>query len=249
MSIPLVRGRAFNARDAKDSPHVVVINETFARRFFAGEDPIGKRLLFDDQPDAPPREIVGVVGDVRHAGLDVEAGPEFYLPYAQEPAIRATLVVQTSAADPSSVITSLRGMIRQMDKDIPVYNVNTMEQLLSESVARRRFNMMLLGTFALVALFLAAIGIYGVMSYSVTQRTHEIGIRIALGAQTRDVLSMVIRQGMTLVLIGVGIGVCAAFALTRIMSSLLFDVCGSLNALSRDRSAGVLDTGEAGDQG
>ena len=224
MAIPLVRGRAFNARDAKDAPPVVVINETFARRFFAGEDPVGKRLLFDDEPDAPAREVVGVVGDVRHAGLDVEAGPEFYLPYAQAPAVRATLVVRTTAADPASVITPLRDMIRRIDKDIPVYNVKTMGQLLSESVARRRFNMMLLGTFALVALFLAAIGIYGVMSYSVTQRTHEIGIRIALGAQARDVLKMVVRQGMTLVLVGVLIGVVTAFSLTRIMRSLLFGV-------------------------
>ncbi|HEX8775379.1 MAG TPA: ABC transporter permease [Pyrinomonadaceae bacterium] len=224
MSIPIVRGRAFTARDVKDSPRVVIINETFARRFFAGEDPLGKRLLFDDQPGAPAREIVGVVGDVRHAGLDVEAGPEFYLPYAQEPATRATLVARTNASDPASIIPSLRGMIRQLDKDIPVYNVKTMNELLSESVARRRFNMMLLGTFALVALFLAAIGIYGVMSYSVTQRTHEIGIRIALGAQTRDVLGMVVRQGMTLVLIGVSIGVVAAFSLTRVMRSLLFGV-------------------------
>ncbi|HEX8144666.1 MAG TPA: ABC transporter permease, partial [Pyrinomonadaceae bacterium] len=219
MAIPLIKGRAFDARDVKDAPPVVVINETFARRFFTDVDPIGKRLIFDDVPDAPPREIVGVVGDVRHAGLDVEAGPEFYLPYAQETGLRATLVVRTNTADPSSLITPLRGMIRQIDKDIPVFNVRTMDQLLSESVARRRFNMMLLGTFAFVALFLAAIGIYGVMSYSVTQRTHEIGIRIALGAQTRDVLRMVIRQGMTLVLIGVGIGLLAAFSLTRIMAS------------------------------
>ncbi|HEX8143166.1 MAG TPA: ABC transporter permease, partial [Pyrinomonadaceae bacterium] len=223
MSIPLLKGRAFDERDNNDAPPVVIINETFARRFFAGVDPIGKRLIIGadprDNPNPPPHEIVGVVGDVRHQGLEREAGPEYYVSYQQTPLRRAELVVLTNSDNPSSMTASLRNAIKQVDQEQYIPRIEPMDELLAESLARRRFNMMLLAVFAGVALLLAAIGIYGVMSYSVTQRTHEIGIRIALGAQTRDVLRMVIRQGMTLVLIGVGIGLLAAFSLTRIMAS------------------------------
>jgi putative ABC transport system permease protein len=228
MSIPLLRGRAFDERDTKDSQKVVIINETFARRNFAGEDPIGKRIILGadplDNPNPPPHEIVGVVGDVHHEGLETEAGPEYYVSYQQTPLRHAELVVRTISDNPSSMVASLRSAIKQVDQEQYIPGIQPMDQLLAESLARRRFNMMLLAGFACVALLLAAVGIYGVMSYSVTQRTHEIGIRMALGAQTRDVLKMVVLQGMTLVLIGVGIGLLAAFAVTRIMSSLLYGI-------------------------
>jgi putative ABC transport system permease protein len=228
MSIPLLKGRAFNERDALGSTPVVVINETFARRFFAGEEAIGKRIVLGadprDNPNPPPHEIVGIVGDVHHQGLETEAGPEYYVSYQQTPPRHAVLVIRTLTDNPSSMIASLRSAIKQVDQEQYVAAIEPMDQLLAESLARRRFNMMLLAVFAGVALLLAAVGIYGVMSYSVTQRTHEIGIRIALGAQARDVLKMVVRQGMTLVLVGVLIGVVAAFSLTRIMRSLLFGV-------------------------
>jgi putative ABC transport system permease protein len=224
MRIPLRRGRVFTERDKADTPPVVVVNETFARLFFAGEDPVGQRITVNDIHDAPPREIIGVVTDVRHAGLDVEAGPEFYFSYLQFPVTRMTVVARTASADPASLAPALRGAIRQVDKDQPIFNVRTMNDLLAESVARRRFNMLLLGAFALVALMLASIGIYGVMSYSVTQRTHEIGIRMALGAQASDVLKMVVRQGLLLTMLGVVAGLVAAFILTRVMAGLLYGV-------------------------
>jgi putative ABC transport system permease protein len=228
MGIPLQKGRVFTERDTSASPLAVIVNETFARRFFPGADPIGKRVLIGadltENPNPPPSEIIGVVGDVHHNGLDTEAGPEYYVSYLQDPLRRMDLVVRTRSDNPSSMVATLRNAIKEVDQEQYIPRVETMDQLLAESVARRRFNMMLLGIFAALALALAAVGIYGVMSYSVTQRTHEIGIRIALGAQTSDVIRMVVSQGMTLALIGVAIGLLAAFAVTRIMSSLLFGV-------------------------
>ncbi|HZH90555.1 MAG TPA: ABC transporter permease [Pyrinomonadaceae bacterium] len=227
MSIPLQKGRPFSERDVRDATPVVVINETFARRYFADADPLGQRIVFTDAPDAPAREVVGVAADVRHAGLDAPAGLEYYVPFHQAPAVRVTLVARTTAGDPASITPALRGLVREIDKDLPLWNVRTMNSLLSESVARRRFNMTLLGIFALVALLLASLGIYGVMSYLVTQRTHEIGIRLALGAQPADVLKMVLKQGMLLVACGIALGLVCAFALTRSMSSLLYGVSAS----------------------
>ncbi len=225
MGIQLRRGRAFTERDNMDAPQTMIVNETFARRFFPDGDAIGQRVTASDSDDeTPPREIIGVVSDVRHAGLDAEAGPEYYISYLQTETPPRLTVVARTAGDPVSLAQPLRGAIRQVDPNAPIFNVRTMNQLLAESVARRRFNMMLLGAFSVVALVLASIGIYGVMSYSVTQRTHEIGIRIALGAQARDVLRMVVGQGMILALIGTGLGVAAALLLTRLMSSLLFGV-------------------------
>ncbi|HEV2802105.1 MAG TPA: ABC transporter permease [Pyrinomonadaceae bacterium] len=224
MSIALQRGRAFSDRDARDAPPVCTINETFARRYFADTDPVGQRIAFTDAPDAPAREVVGVVADVRHAGLDAPAGLEYYVPYSQAAFGRLTLVTRTASQDPASIMPALRSLIREIDKDLPLWNVRTMNTLMSESVARRRFNMILLGIFALVALLLASLGIYGVMSYTVTQRTHEIGIRLALGAQPPDVLKMVLKQGMLLAAAGVALGLVCSFALTRSMSSLLYGV-------------------------
>jgi putative ABC transport system permease protein len=228
MGIPLMKGRVFSERDTQAAPLAVIVNETFVRRFFPGEDPIGKRILIGadatENPNPPPSEIIGVVGDVHHLGLDVEAGPEYYVSYQQDTLRRLNLVVRTRSDDVSGMTTAIRSAIKQVDQEQYIPAIETMDQLLAESVARRRFNMLLLGIFASLALVLAAVGIYGVMSYSVTQRTHEIGIRIALGAQTRDVIRMVVSQGMTLALIGVGIGLLAAFVVTRIMTSLLFGV-------------------------
>ncbi|MDT7603525.1 MAG: hypothetical protein QOF61_1522 [Acidobacteriota bacterium] len=224
MGIPVRRGRTFDERDRRDAPAVIIINETFARRHFPNEEPLGKRLIFSGGTAAGTREIVGVVGDVRHAGLDEATTPEFYLPFTQVLTARLTVVARTDSSDPAPTAAALRAVIRQTDKDSPIYNVRTMNQLLSASVAKRRFNMILLGGFATVALLLAALGIYGVISYTVTQRTHEIGIRVALGAQPRDVLRMILGQGMVLTLIGVAFGLVGALALTRVMSGLLFGV-------------------------
>ncbi|MBD0372279.1 MAG: ABC transporter permease [Pyrinomonadaceae bacterium] len=223
MGIPLMRGRAFNEGDKKDAPPVVIISEALARMNFPGEDPLGKRLVIRD--DMPPFEIVGVVGDIRHEKLETETHPEYYLSFYQIPERQVNLVVRAaSPAEPASLQMAVRNAIKQVDKDQLIWEMKTMEQWRAESVARRRFNMMLLGIFAALALLLAAVGIYGVMSYTVTQRTHEIGIRIALGAQTRDVIFMVVRQGMSLALLGIGAGLLAAFGVTRVMSSLLYGV-------------------------
>jgi putative ABC transport system permease protein len=228
MSIPLLKGRAFTEHDNGEAPNVVIVNETFARRFFPGEDPLGKRIVVEadptENPNPPLSEIVGVVGDVRHRSLDVPAGPEFYAPYLQAPESSMDLVVRTQTDNPASLAMSVRDRIRQVDKDQYIPKVIPMDQLLAASIARRRFNMMLLGIFASVALLLAGVGIFGVMNYSVTQRTHEIGIRMALGAQQRDVLKMIVGQGMILALVGVAAGLTAALILTRLMSGLLYGV-------------------------
>jgi len=224
MGIPLLRGREFDNRDVEGSTPVVIINDTFAQRFFPGEDPIGKRFCYGSPNRGNPWiTIVGVVGDMRRTGFDRPVRPETFLPEAQNPDGGLTIVARTHT-DPASFAGALRNEVWSIDKDQSVYDVKTMHQTLSEMMSQRRFNMLLLGLFAAVALTLAAVGIYGVISYSVTQRSHEIGIRIALGAQSRDVLKLVVGQGMVLAGVGVGIGLIAAFALTKLMSSLLFGV-------------------------
>jgi putative ABC transport system permease protein len=229
MSIPVRRGRAFTERDAKDAPPVIIINETFARRHFGSEDPTGRRILLDD-PDpteAVAREIVGVVKDVRHQGLNIAVEPEFYLSYLQAPERRMTITMRVASANPASmarVAEALRNEIKAIDKDQYITPQRTMDQVLGESVAPWRFNMTLLGAFAIVALLLASVGIFGVMNYTVTQRTHEIGVRMALGAQTRDVLRLVVGQGILLALIGVGAGLVASLLMTRVLASLLYGV-------------------------
>ncbi|HKQ53228.1 MAG TPA: ABC transporter permease [Pyrinomonadaceae bacterium] len=222
MGIPVIRGRAFTERDDSNAPKVILINETLARKHFAGVDPVGQRLKVGINDING--EIVGVVGDVRSSSLSKEAGPEFYVPYAQVPIGDVSLVVRASSADPAPLTQSLRAAVQELDPDQPLYEVHTMNALLSESVSRQRFSMTLLALFAALALMLASVGIFGVMSFLVTQRTHEIGIRMALGAQRRDVLKMVVGQGMKLTLVGVALGLAAAFALTRLMSSLLYGV-------------------------
>jgi putative ABC transport system permease protein len=224
MNTPVRKGRSFGVQDHATAPSVMIVNDTFARRFFPGEEVIGKRIIPGEGRQPVTREIVGVVGDVRHEGLDVEPSPEYYIPYEQASIEDMTVVARTTGGDATTMAAPLRGVIRGMDKEQPVYNIRPMTQLLSESLAQRRFNMVLLGGFALLALVLAGIGIYGVMSYSVAQRTREIGVRIALGAQSRDVLKMVLSQALGLTVIGLALGLLGAFAATRFLVTLLFEV-------------------------
>jgi putative ABC transport system permease protein len=221
LKLRLRAGRLFNAQDNAQAPPVALVSEALVRRYFTGENPVGQRLQLDGEDK--PREIVGVVGDVRRAALETEAQPEYYLPYEQAAERRMNLVVRTSG-DPAALTATVRGAVKELDKDQLIWQTRTLDELRSASVASRRFNMMLLGLFAVVALLLAVLGIYGVMAYSVTRRTHEIGIRIALGAQARDVLKLIIGQGMTLAVIGVALGLLGALAVTRTMASLLYGV-------------------------
>jgi putative ABC transport system permease protein len=225
MGIPLLKGRVFDERDRIDALPVAIINDTFARRFFAGEDPIGKRYCYG-QPNGDQTQwltIVGIVGDMRRTGFDREVRPETFLPQNQNPDTALTIVARTTG-DPASFADTLRSEIWAVDKDQSVYDIKTMDATLAEMTAQPRFNMLLLGIFAAVALILAAVGIYGVMSYSVTQRLHELGIRIALGASSGAVLRLVVGQAMRLALIGIGVGLVAAFFLTQWMASLLYGV-------------------------
>jgi putative ABC transport system permease protein len=226
MGIPFVKGRDFTARDDNKAPGVVIVNSAFAEKFFPGEDPIGKRIkpgISTDDNDAVMREIVGVVGNVKHLKLNAEQDPEFYVPHTQIPFDSMTLVVK-SDGDPRGLTDAIQNEVRAIDKDLPVFTIKTLEDYVAASVAQPRFNTLLLSVFAGLALVLTAVGLYGVMSYSVAQRTHEIGIRMALGAQSSDVLKLVVGQGMILTLIGVAIGLLAALALTRLMASLLYGV-------------------------
>jgi putative ABC transport system permease protein len=224
LEIPLVRGRVFTDQDVANAPRVVIINEALARRYFPNEDPIGKQIkLGRYMEDNPLHAIVGIVGNIKHRGLDSEFDPEFYYPYAQTPAFNSAIVARTQG-DPLSLTTAVRNAVLEVDKEQPLSRARTMEMAISDSVTQRRLNMILLGIFGALALALAAVGIYGVMSYTVTQRTREIGIRMALGARRRDVLKSVVGQGMSLAASGVGIGLVGAFLVTRLMETLLFGV-------------------------
>jgi putative ABC transport system permease protein len=216
-------GRAFNDGDRADAPRVVIINETLTRLFFPGEDPLGKRLD-SFNPKSPWAAIVGVVADVKHLGLDEEVKPEIYFPYSQSGVYVDPILVVRTAIEPDRLAVALRREVAAGDPDQPIYEMMTMEQRLANSMAVRRNGMLLFGVFAAVALIIAAIGIYGVISYSVGQRTREIGIRMALGAERRDVLKLVLKQGLKLISAGVTIGLLASLALTRVMKNLLFEV-------------------------
>lgn len=224
MSIPVLKGRSFNEQDRDNTPNVIIVNEALASRHWPGQTAIGKRLGFEDDSSKQVwREIVGVVGNVKHKALETEVMPEVYFPYKQFPGNFMNLVVHT-ASDPASMVPAIRSQVLSIDKDQPVSEIMTMEQRLAKSVASSRFVMLLLGSFSVLALGLAAVGIYGVMAYLVTQRTQEIGVRMALGAQRRDVLKLVVGKGMALAFIGTAIGLVASLALTRLMRNLLFEV-------------------------
>ena len=226
MEISLLRGRPLTAGDREKTESVALINKTMAQTLWPGKDPLGRRirLVGDDSSEAQAwRTIVGVVSDVSQYALDKTPPMQIYLPHAQFPTSFNTIVVKTTS-DPKALTGAVRNAILTVDKDQAVYNIATLDDLLGESIVVRRFLMLLLMVFASLALILAAIGIYGVMSFVVTQRTREIGIRMALGAQARDVLAMVLKNGVALAAIGVAVGLVAAFALTRLLRSLLFGV-------------------------
>ncbi|HEU4833918.1 MAG TPA: ABC transporter permease [Pyrinomonadaceae bacterium] len=225
MSIPLLRGRGLTEQDTETTPNVVVVSETMARRYWPNEDVIGKRIALGRiRTPEDWFQVVGVVKDVRQFELNAEPKPQMYLTYRQVGFFDSRDLVVKTDVDPASMAATVRKAVWEIDKDQPVSNIQTMQEILADSIARQRFSMLLLAIFAAVALVLAGVGIYGVMSYSVAQRTHEIGIRMALGAQTGAVLKLAIGYGMKLVIAGIAIGLIAAFALTRVMATLLFGV-------------------------
>jgi putative ABC transport system permease protein len=229
MGIKLVKGRAFSRYDTEAAPGVVIINQTMAARYFVGEDPIGRRLDLSGNPK-DLREIVGVVADVRNYGVDAEVKPEVYVPFLQSApgylsgVVSAMTIVVRSAIEPTALATALREQVQALDKDQPVSEIRTMEWYLADSMAQRRFNMLLLGAFAGLALVLAGVGIYGVIAYTVAQRTHEMGIRIALGARGGDILKLIFTHSMLTTVAGIVIGLAAAFGLTRLLQNLLYQV-------------------------
>jgi putative ABC transport system permease protein len=222
LGIPLLKGRWFNEDDAVDIKSRVIINEAMARRHWPNEDPIGKRIKVSWN-DTREDEIIGIVGDVRQSALDTAARPTNYWPYRRFTYPTMTLTVKT-AGEPTSSINSIVTIVRNQDPLLAVADIRTMEQVIGDSVAQRRLTMLMLAIFAGAALVLAAVGIYGVIAYSVTERTQEIGIRMALGARQVDVLRMVVGNAMLLTAIGIGIGAAAAVMLTRLMGDLLFEV-------------------------
>ena len=223
MGIPLRSGRLFTRFDREGSQSVALIGETMARRFWPDEDPVGKKikLAFLGQPKV--REIIGVVGDARHTGLDSNPRTEIFLPHPQEPYGSMTYVVRTPR-ESAALLQAVKKEVWAVNKDLPFASIATIDELVSRSLGERRFNLLLLGSFAIIALTLASIGIYGLMSFSISRRTHEFGVRMALGAQTRDVITLVLREGMVLTMTGVALGLVASVALTRLLSSLLFGV-------------------------
>jgi putative ABC transport system permease protein len=225
MGIPLIKGRFFTEADDVGAPNALIINQTLADRFFPDRDPVGQRIVFGFDPQRRPWLIVGVAGDEKVTALDARTTPVIYFHYEQDAESYMGVLVRT-ASDPMSMIGAVRSEIGGIDKDVPMFSVMTMEQMISnsQSTFTRRYPTFLIGVLAAVALTLAAVGIYGVISYSVTQRTHEIGIRMALGATKRDIIKLVVGEGLILMVAGVGIGLAAALALTRFLSSILFGV-------------------------
>jgi len=227
MGIPLIKGREFTARDSLTGPHVAVINEALARKHFPNENPIGRRIGFD-RDTSRWYEIVGIAGNIKHRGLDARDRPELYVPYRQPLfdswTVRPMYLAVHTAGDPLAAAAAIRHEVNRLDPDQPISDVRTMDERIARSLGGRRFNMVLLGLFAALALTLAGVGIYGIVAYSVTERTHEIGVRLALGAQRRDVVAMIVRHGMLMTLTGTCVGLAASFGLGRVMSGLLYGV-------------------------
>jgi len=225
----IIKGRNFTAQDDQEHPGVTIINEAFARRYFPNENPLGRKL----ELSAPARiwkgqrltsfEIIGIARNLKSAGVKAETEPSYYVPTTQAPLADMLVLVRTQG-DPVAVVPALRNTVWAIDPNQPIADIKTMNQILSDSIGQPRLNMLLMGVFGALALILAAVGIYGLLSYAVTQRTQELGIRMALGAQVKDVLKLVLKQGMTLALIGEGIGLVAAFVFTRLLRGLLFGV-------------------------
>jgi putative ABC transport system permease protein len=233
LKVPMVRGRDFTMRDSAAAPWVVIINQTLARRYFPNQDPLGQRLRLETVQDEKPREIVGVVGDIRQSQWQKEPQPQLYVPHVQQPLLhqgrfaepRLTMTYMVrSAGDPLRLVPALRGAVAEVERNQPVFNIKTVEQYLAEQVQEPRVYMLLLGVFGGIAVALAAIGIYGIMAYAVTLRTHEIGIRMALGAGGRDVLKLVLRHGLLLIGVGTLLGVAASLALTRVLASFVWGI-------------------------
>ena len=222
--IPLLNGRLFTSSDTADSTAVALINKTFARRFFQGVDPIGKRINLGTVQENDWNQVVGVVDDVKYNGLAEDVQPAIYQPAAQTASWGMSLIVKTDLPDPLSLTPAIREQVRQIDPQMPIANVKTLDDRVEVAMGESRFRTTLITLFAVVALVLACVGVYGVISYSVSRRTHEFGVRVALGAQQTDVLKMVLRQGLVFAVLGVGVGLAGGFALTRLISNLLFRV-------------------------
>jgi putative ABC transport system permease protein len=222
MHIPLLSGRGFTAQDTANSPGVVVVNEAFANQYFKNQNPIGKRLRFASA-SKPEVEVIGVVGNIHHESLSESRAPEMYVPFAQDPIAQMHIVIR-AAANPENLAAALKQVVTSIDKDETLSGFRTLDAIRDASIAQPRFSTQLLGTFAALALILAAIGLYGLMAYSVTQRINEIGIRVALGATRSDILNLILRRGASLALGGIAIGLVASLALSRLLSSFLFGV-------------------------
>ena len=226
MRIPLVSGRVFGEQDGTTGPPVMIVNQAFAHKYFPGETPIGRRIqpgLGDGVVRHPMREVVGVVGDLKRAGLTAGAKPEYYLPYAQAMITDLPLTIRTSG-DPAALEGAVRAAVHEIDKSVPVYQVSKLEDYVSKSAAQHRFQALLLTCFASIALLLAAVGLYGLLSYMVAERTQEIGVRMALGAEKADVVRMIVRHGLTLTLTGLGAGLVASALITRLLSGMLYSI-------------------------
>jgi putative ABC transport system permease protein len=224
MQIPLLRGREFSERDSATAPKAMLINQTMADKFWPGQDPVGSRVTMLDWGPPLTAEVVGVVGDVKPHGLQAPVGSMIYWPYPQFPSLFNYLVVRTTTADSLAVVPGIKSQVRIVNPDQPISQIRTMEQVLGESLAQRKFSLILMGIFAGLSVLLAAVGVAGVMAFLVAQRTQEMGIRMALGAQRNDVFALVLRQGMRMAFLGLAIGIAGAFGLTRLLSGMLYGV-------------------------
>jgi putative ABC transport system permease protein len=227
LNTPLLNGRLFADSDDRNAPNIVLIDDAFARRYFADRDPLGRRIKRGPRgSNAPWTTIVGVVGNIKTDGFDKADQPHLYYPILQNPGYAMAVYLRTDQ-NPTSLTQSLREQVRAVDPNLPIFGERTMENVVSDSLAQRKFAMQVVGLFGLLAMLLTGIGIYGVTAYSVSQRTREIGIRVALGASNGAILRWVITQGMTLIVVGVAVGLVGAFVLTRLLRSLLFGVAAT----------------------